>query len=266
MSGRISRLALLALLGGLAACGSAPASVDGGEPIAHFNPSKDPYWQDPKWDKTLVDAVQSAVRDPVEPSDTSAPGLHATVKFIYAAGTIEYPEIVTSTGDASMDKLMLHQIASVQAPQATGLQSDVAHEFVLDLDMPTPYEAFQQSIYAAIDYQKIYPKDALISVATGNTVVEFEYLDGKANSISMTASSGSKELDKSSLVAVTRAVMPLVPAPYAGKSMHMQVLFCYTMATALNGPKFTTKNKCPMDKGVIVVQGTLFRTSGMRGG
>ncbi len=163
MSTRVSRLALLALLGGLAACSSAP--VDQGEPIAYFNPTKDPYWQDPRWDKTLVDAVQSAVRDPVDPSDTSAPGLRATVKFTYVAGTIEYPDIVAGTGNNDLDKLMLHQIASVQAPQATGLQSDAPHEFVLDLDMPTPFESFQSGIYAAFDANKIYSREAVLNGA-----------------------------------------------------------------------------------------------------
>ncbi|HEY1773201.1 MAG TPA: energy transducer TonB [Gammaproteobacteria bacterium] len=262
MSMRIAPLALLIAVIGLGACASAPAPApqDSAEPVAHFYPTKDPYWQDQKWDKALADAVQSVVHDPVDPTGTATPGLHATVKFTYLNGIIEYPEITASTGDSDLDNLILHQIASVQVPKPTGLQTDQPHEFELDLYMSTAFESFQESIYAAIDAWKLYPKDAIIDTEAGNTVVGFSYLDGKANGISLITSSGSKALDKASIGAVTRATLPPAPTAYAGKSVPMQVLFCYTMATALNGPKVTIKNRCPVGKNMIVVQATLVRT------
>jgi hypothetical protein len=253
---QISRLALLVLLGGLAACAATQPTPDSGAPSANFNPSKDPYWEDPRWDKTLLDIVQTAVHDPADPTDMSAPGLHAMVKFTYLQGTLEYPEIVTGTGNPDMDKLMLHQLAAVQAPQATGLRSDEPHEFVLDLDMPTPYESIQSGIYAAIDNAKIYTKAALIAGATGNTTVDFEYLDGEVRDITVTESSKDKELDKASLGTVTRAHMPSVPPVYTGKSLHIQLLFCYTLYSS---PPNKILNRCPMGNKVIVIQGTRIR-------
>jgi hypothetical protein len=253
----VARLILLAVVAGLAACGSTPASVDPGEPVAHFDPSKDPYWQDPKWDKTLLDAAQSVVHyPPDDPNDTSTPGLHATVKFTYIAGTIEYPEIVDGTGDPHLDNLMLHQVAAAQVPSATGIDAEKPHEFVLDLDMPTPYEIFQQSIYAAIDYQRVYPKDAVLGSRQGISTVDFDYNDGKATDIVVTKSSDDKLLDKTSLESVTKAAMPASLAAYSGKSFHMEVLFCY----ALYKPddKDATK-RCPIGKNVILVTGTRIR-------
>lgn len=262
MNQRFARLGLLVLLGGLAACGSTPTPRDSGEPVTHFNPSQDPYWEDAKWDNALLDAVQSAVHDPADAADTSTPGFHATVKFTFLAGAIEYPEIIASTGNPDLDRLMLHQVSSAQVPQPTaGLQIDVPHEFVLDLDMPTPFESFQSSIYGAIDAQKIYPKSAIISAAAGNTRVDFDYQDGKASEIAMTASSHDKELDKVSVGAITKAAFPPSPAAYAGKKLHMQVLFCYTIASAENGSVFTIKNKCPAGRNVIVVQATRIKTT-----
>lgn len=251
-SNRLARLVLLALMVGLAGCASTPVTQDAGAPTANFNPSKDPYWEDPRWDKTLLDAVQAAVRAPADPADMSTPDLHATVKFTFLQGVLEYPEIVTSTGNPDLDKLMLHQIAAVQAPQGAGLRSDEPHEFVLDLDMPTPFESFRSSIYAAIDYKKIYPKEAIISGSAGNTVVEFDYVDGKANNIAMTQSSKSKGLDNASLNTVARADLPPIPAAYSGKTLHITAVFCYTIFES----SANIKNPCPTSNNVIVVQAT----------
>src|SRR5277367_4834334 len=115
MRRKVAQLTLLVLMSGsIAACGS--VAHDGSTVIQRvpFDPATDPYWANPVWDKSLLDAVQSVVHDPVDPGDISTPGLHAVVKFIYIDGTIEYPEIVQSTGDQDLDKLMLHQVISVQ--------------------------------------------------------------------------------------------------------------------------------------------------------
>jgi len=254
MNVRIAGLAVVAILDCLAGCkGSVPprtyAVCMSSRPC--FDPSKDPYWEDPRWDKNLLDAVQSAVHDPVDVTDMSAPGLHATVKFTFQDGIIEYPEITQGTGDAEMDKLMLHQLAAAQAPKPTGLRSDEPHEFIMDLDMPTPFESLQYGIYDAIDYAKIYPKEAVIEGAQGITTVVFDYADGKASDISMIKSSESKILDKASVGTVTRAIMPPEPVIYAGKILHMEVLFCYALYQSDRD-----KSRCPTGRNVILVTGT----------
>src|ERR1041384_2384529 len=81
--------------------------------FVRFDPDKDPYWENPPWIASLLVAVQSAVQDPVDPADTTTHGPHAQIKFTYADGVIEYPDIVQSTGNQDMDKLMLRQVASV---------------------------------------------------------------------------------------------------------------------------------------------------------
>jgi len=247
-----SRIALLALLTGLAACSSAFGPY-GNDVSTGFDSSKDPYWKDPRWDKTLLDAAQSAVNDPADPADTSTPGLHAVVKFTYSDGTAEYPEIIQSTGNPKKDELLLHQLASASLPQAKGIDADKPHEFVLDLDMPTPFEVFEYGVFDAIDSARVYPKDALLAGATGTTVVGFDYLDGKASNVIRVSSSGNKDLDKASLDAVTKATLPPTPSTYAGKTFHMQSAFCFS----LNGP-----GKCPVKRGVILVYGTRIRRVG----
>ncbi|MFI4921647.1 MAG: hypothetical protein ACHQAZ_08420 [Gammaproteobacteria bacterium] len=77
MDMRITALSLLAVAFSLAACSSVATGTF--EPVTDFNPVKDPYWKDPKWEKTMVIAVQSVVHDPVDAADTSTPGLHGTV-------------------------------------------------------------------------------------------------------------------------------------------------------------------------------------------
>jgi len=252
MSSRVLRLALLASLSCLAACASAPKDIN--EPIANFDSSKDPYWQNPRWDLSLLNAVQAAVHNPAGPADTSTPIYHATVKFTYLQGVIQYPEIVTGTGEAKLDELMLHQLASVQGPQATGIDADKPHEFVLDVLMATPFGALQDGIYTAINSWKIYPKDAVISGSIGNTTVGFDYSDGRASDIAVAQSSKDKLLDKTSVYSVTRATLPQAPIPYAGKTLHMEVIFCYYLWQSTK-----SKDPCPVGANVIEVTGTRIR-------
>ena len=249
-----ARLALLALLVGFSACASGPRTktyLEGGE-IVRFDPDKDPYWSDPHWDLALLKAIQASVHDPVDPADISTPDLHAVVKFTLVDGVIEYPEVVQSTGRPDLDKLMLHQIVDAHVPRPSGLQSDQSHEFVLPLDMPTPYEEFEYSVFAAIDSYKVYTKEAIITGAVGITTVDFDYLNGIANNVTVTKSSKSKELDKTSVSTILRTNFPSVPSAYADKTLHMQVLMCY----ALND------DPCPADRNVIEIRGTRLRRIG----
>lgn len=255
MTTRILGFAALVLMGGLVACastrqGQTYMEADGS--IVHFNPAKDPYWQDPRWAQGLLLAVQSVVKDPVDPSDTSTPGLHGTVKFTFADGNIEYPEIMQSTGKPDMDQLMIRQVASAQVPTASGIDSDAPHVFVLELDMPTPYEAFQLGIYGAFDANKVYSKEAILGGYQGMATVDFDYLDGALSNAAVTKSSGNRELDRTSLSTVTRSKLPPTPDTYAGKTLHMESSFCYS----LNGP-----GKCPVKHDVILVFGTRIRTT-----
>jgi hypothetical protein len=207
----------------------------------------DAYWQDPHWTKTLFDALQSSVHAPSDDPHLPAPNLHATIKFTFQDGIVEYPEIIQGTGDVEMDNLMLRQLAAAQAPKPIGPRADEPHEFVLVLQMLTPMGSFQDSICAAIDYARVYPKEALLEGARGITTVAFDYLDGKASNISVVHSSNDHYLDKASLGAVSKASLPLPPSVYAGKTLHMEMVFCYS----LNG------SNCPAVSNLISVHGTL---------
>jgi hypothetical protein len=248
---RIVKLGLLVAAVGLAACNSARVVTGTFEPVTDFNPTKDPYWKDPKWEKTMVIAAQSVVHDPVDAADTSTPGLHGTVKFTFQDGAIEYPEITASTGDPELDKLMLHQLASAQVPRPSGLQTDQPHEFELDLAMPTPYETFQSGIYDAFDAYKIYSREAVMGGYEGTTTVGFDYLDGKLSNVIVAKSSRSQELDKRSLWTVTTAKLPSTPDAYAGKILHMQASFCYALEQSE-----AESGRCPVARDVIWVTGT----------
>lgn len=250
---KVTLIALLTLMGGLVACGSAPPSADAGAPTLprFFDPAKDPYWLDPRWAKGLLDAAQSVVHDPVPVTDLTTVGPRVTIKFTFADGRIQDPAIIAGTGDPALDDLLLKQVITAQVAKPTGLHAEEAHGFLLDLDMPTPFESFQGSVYDSIDHQKLYPKDAIFAGTMGETTTDFDYLDGKANSIAIVKSSNNHDLDKASLDAVTRAAMPSAPPAYAGKGTHMEVIVCY----ALNDTK-----RCPVADNVILVFGTRVKT------
>jgi hypothetical protein len=236
-------LSLIILLAcALSACGSTPSGV---------NPSTQAYWSDPWWQTSLLSAVQSVVHQ-TDMTGTPITGVNATVRFTLANGVIEYPEIVISTGNVDLDNLMLQQVASARPPKTIGPHAGEPHEFELQLDMLTPFDSFQYNVYRAIDAQKIYPKEAVIGGHGGNTTVDFDYLDAKAQNIVKTKSSGDKGMDKAAIDAVTRAILPVPPPDYSGKLLHMEVVVCYSLET----PQNEVNNRCPMGENVIAVIGT----------
>ncbi len=235
-------LAVLVLACALSACGTTP-------PQANKLPlfSDQAYWTNPFWQAELFSAVQSVVHLPANADSPAKPGVHGTVKFLFANGKIEDPEIVASTGNPDLDKLLLQQVVTAKVPKPYGLHTDQPHEFELPLQMFAPYESFQYNVYAAIDRKKVYGREALLKDDTGITTVGFDYRDGKALNIVIVKSSGSRYLDQRSVAAVSSAVMPPASPGYAGKTLHMVAIFCYDINNA---------HKCQTGENVIDVEGT----------
>lgn len=230
-------------------CGSTPPNTTSTQADAGAKA----YWENPDWQSLLLGDIQSVVHQPIDTDKTPITGVNGMVRFTLDDGAIKDPQIVASTGYADLDKLMLQQVASAKPPETRGSHASEPHEFELLLDMLTPLDWLQYNVYRAIDYQKVYPKYPILAGATGNTTVDFDYLDGKANNIAMTGSSKSKDLDRAAVGAVTRAVLPPAPMTYTGKPIHMEVIVCYTLFTS---PPDTIVNPCPAEKNVIVVRGT----------
>ncbi|MFI4968005.1 MAG: energy transducer TonB [Gammaproteobacteria bacterium] len=159
-------------------------------------------------------------------------------------------EIVSGTGDAGLDQLVLQQLGSMKVPKLYGKNIDEPHHFELELDVLTLSEWFQYNIYYAIDSHKVYPKNAIMEAATGSTTVDFDYLDGKAQNITLAKGTNGVGLDQASLRAVEGAQFPAPPPAYVGKTLHMEVIVCYS----LNGSQ-----NCPQGKNVILVQGIRIR-------
>lgn len=225
----------------LSACSSAPSQRN----VPRFiYPGTQAYWMNPYWQAELFQAVQCVVH---LPDNTTTPGIQGTVKFLYENGAIKNPTIVASTGNSDLDKLLLQQVVTAKIPKPFGLDTGQAHEFELPLEMFTPYQSFQYNVYAAIDQKHQYPRDPLLRGVTGITTVTFDYLNGKASNVIVTKSSGYKDLDQPSVEAVSNAILPPPSPGYAGKTLHMQAIFCY----CLNSSK-----SCPTGNNVIVVEGT----------
>lgn len=249
MSARM-RIAALTLLGaalGLAACSSTPVSPTRGDPFAQI-----PYWQNPWWQKNLSDAVQSVVHRSDDTGEGSAPDTTVTVGFTVANGDTQDLEIVSSTGDAGLDQLVLQQVGTAKMPKPFGGSVGEPHHFELELDVLTLTEWFQYNIYYAIDSQKIYPKNAIMEASSGITTIDFDYLDGKAENITIAKRTNGVGLNQASLQAVERAQFPAPPPGYAGKTLHMEVIVCYS----LNGSQ-----NCPQGKNVVLVQGVRIRVN-----
>jgi protein TonB len=75
---------------------------------------------------------------------------------------------------------------------------------------------FTLSMKAAIDAQKVYPKEAVLAGETGETVVSFDYINGVVSNIKVVKSSGSRSLDRAAMLAVQKAALPPKPAELAG--------------------------------------------------
>ncbi|MGA9853258.1 MAG: hypothetical protein WBR15_10040 [Gammaproteobacteria bacterium] len=240
----------------LSACGSRPPR---GTPPPNLYATTS-YWMNPYWQAEMLTAMQSVVRLPANASSSATPRIYGTLKFLFDNGAIKDPVIVTSTGDPALDKLLLQQVVTAKVPKPFGAHTDQAHEFELRLEMFTPYETFEYDLNAAIDSKKGYTRDAILKGNMGITTVDFDYLDGKALNIAVAKSSGHKDLDQISIDTISGAILPPPPPGYAGKTVHMQLIFCYDIVTSFNQP-----GKCPVGGNIISVEGArIKRTSVVR--
>lgn len=199
------------------------------------------------WQAELFEAVQSKVHLPADTTASATSEIYGTVKFVYDNGAIKDPVIVKSTGNPDLDKLLLRQVVTAKIPKPFGLYTDQPHAFQLPLQMFTVYKSFQYNIYAAIDSKKEYGMEAILRDDTGSTIVAFDYRNGMVSNIKVAKSSGHDEMDRTSVDAVSNAIMPPPPPGYVGKTLHLQAIVCY----CLNSSK-----SCPKGNNVIVVEGT----------
>ena len=84
----------------------------------------------------------------------------------------------------------------------------------------------------------------------GVVTVGFDYQDGKAVNIGISKSSNEHTLDAASVGAVTKASLPPPSPSYAGKTLHMEVIMCYSL---------NNTDICPSMYNVIYVTGTRIR-------
>ena len=87
---------------------------------------------------------------------------------------------------------------------------------------------FQASVKAAIDAQKVYPKESIMAGDTGTVTISFDYINGVVSNIHIDKSSGSRPLDRSAMNAVGKAQMPPKPAELAGIN-HFVVLINFSL-------------------------------------
>jgi protein TonB len=87
---------------------------------------------------------------------------------------------------------------------------------------------FQASMKAAIDAQKVYPKESIMAGETGVVTISFDYVNGVVSNIHIDKGSGSRKLDRSAMDAVQRATLPPKPAELAGIN-HFVVLINYSL-------------------------------------
>jgi TonB family protein len=230
MSERVSRLALLALLGGLAACGSLPSSSQ----------DTTPYWQDQQWDQALFKAVQASIHYPPDAIDRGAGSVHGKVDFTYIDGRIEDPQLAESTGHPDLDAALIKQVAAANdLPKAKGTHATEPHAFELELDMRMPLEELEYTLQSAIHANMFYPKEAVMEGAQGTPSVNFQYLDGKASDVIIAKTSGDKFLDAAALRTVSTAKLPSPPPAFAGHPLNMQIAICYSLGSSGVCPKAT---------------------------
>ena len=205
-------------------------------------PDQTAYWNNARWQAELVYAIQSVVHAPANIPSTSTPGIHGIVQILYANGKIENPKIIKSTGNPDLDMLMVKQMAAAKPPKPIGPHASEPHVFQIPLDMPTAFESYEYSVYAAIGRHGFYPRGSLLRGFTGNTTIDFDDLNGKVSDIVINKSSGHSDLDKTAVKVVASATLPAVPPSFAGKTSHIEVIICYSI---------NNSNVCPSGRNVI---------------
>lgn len=82
---------------------------------------------------------------------------------------------------------------------------------------------FYAELHAAIDAAKVYPRQAILSGATGTATVSFDYHDGSVSNIRIDRSSGDRSLDRAAMDAVRNAHYPPPPSQFQGQTLHFSV-------------------------------------------
>lgn len=83
-----------------------------------------------------------------------------------------------------------------------------------------------------IDAAKVYPRSAILAGKEGDVTVQFTYLNGKVSDIEVLHTSGNRALDRETVQAVARAVIPEPPPELVGQSIPMQITIVYSLTTA----------------------------------
>lgn len=88
---------------------------------------------------------------------------------------------------------------------------------------------FNSRVKAAIDAAKVYPREAILSGATGIVRVTFYYKDQHVSDVQIERSSGNRALDRAAMEAVNKAQYPVPPPQLAGQRIRMVINVQFTL-------------------------------------
>ncbi|MGH8415304.1 MAG: energy transducer TonB [Gammaproteobacteria bacterium] len=91
------------------------------------------------------------------------------------------------------------------------------------VNMAALRDSFYAELHAAIDAAKVYPRQAILSGATGTVTVGFEYYNGSVSNVHVERSSGDRSLDRAAMDAVNHAHYPSAPPQFANQKLHFSI-------------------------------------------
>ena len=207
-------LTILSIAGLLAGCATAPAV---------------PYWQNPQWINALARTVHSNIRYPKDAAKDHFPYGTAIVVFTYYNDKLLAPRILKSTGSSFLDSTILEQITAIIPPQADGLNTEMPHNFQMEISIYPPYQKFFSAIKRDLAVHIQYMREDVLAGASGMVLADFKYRNGEVIDAQIVKSSGIQNLDKAVLHELQTISFPQPPYWFKDKTFSFQVPFCFGM-------------------------------------
>lgn len=97
------------------------------------------------------------------------------------------------------------------------------------VDMAQIRNDYFSQLHAAIDAAKVYPREAVLSGATGTVTVSFDFNNGQVSNVHIDRSSQTRSLDRAAMDAVERAHYPPPPPQLANQTLHFVVPIVFNL-------------------------------------
>ncbi|HEX5423090.1 MAG TPA: hypothetical protein VFW94_06030 [Candidatus Acidoferrales bacterium] len=184
-----------------------------------------PYWNDPVWEKSLVQSINDHVLYPDKATLYFILRGEGTVEFDYRDGKLINPKLVKSTGYDVLDKTIIAGVLKTEPPPIDPAYRKVEHHFQLSLVMIPDPDQFRMILYDKIT-AKTRLEPSMYPDHPAMVDIHAEYIDGKLSNFTLIRMRGPDGIDKQVERAMESLDLPLPPDYLTHKPIPLRLRVC----------------------------------------